>query len=504
MQNKFQELREKHPVFTYERYEIADRKDKLSITYYFNLGDSVTFTPRWEFSKKHKDINYEKEEIIHKLAFQLGLVELISYWKCACSPQVRIQAGSIDEEQIAWWKMQYFLGLGEFFYTNKIETDLLDFMRMECCYEPADIKDVKSGDAKVGDIKEEDVEAEDVKSENVNTENIKSENIKAYGVKEDMFKTDFVKSGCLIPVGGGKDSLVTLELLSDRKDSNLCYMINYKDASMRSARLAGYTDEDILIAKRTLDSKLLTLNKEGYLNGHTPFSAIVAFSSVLAAYLYDKEYVALSNESSANESTVEGTDVNHQYSKSYKFECDFIKYEEKYINSGVHYFSLLRPFSELQIAKFFAKHPKYYGAFRSCNVGSKEDKWCGVCPKCLFVYVILSPFIHPHKLIEIFGRDLLNDESLIPIFDKLIGIAPEKPFECVGTCDEVNTAICMAIEKWTADKEELPKLYQYYQEKETYSSYINDKENRYIHFYDNENSVPVEFVDRIKTLMLEI
>lgn len=483
MQNKFQELREKHPVFTYEKYEITDRKDKLAITYYFNLGDSITFTPRWEFSKKHKDINYEQEEIIHKLAFQLGLVELISYWKCACSPQVKIQAGSIDDEQIDWWKMQYYLGLGEFFYTNKIETDLLDFMRMECCYEPTDKNRVEASDIKDGDKETKDIKVEDVRA--------------------DIFKADFVKSGCLIPVGGGKDSLVTLELLSDRKDSNLCYMINYKDASMRSARLAGYSDEDILIAKRTLDPKLLSLNKEGYLNGHTPFSAIVAFSSVLAAYLYDKEYVALSNESSANESTVEGTDVNHQYSKSYKFECDFIKYEEKYINSGIHYFSLLRPFSELQIAKYFAKHQKYYGAFRSCNVGSKEDKWCGVCPKCLFVYVILSPFIHPHKLIDIFGKDLLNDESLIPIFDKLIGIAPEKPFECVGTCDEVNTAICLAIGKWSVNQEEIPKLYQYYQEKETYAAYISDEENRYIRFYDEENSVPEEFVERIKALMLD-
>jgi hypothetical protein len=457
MQDKFNELRGKHPVFTYEKYEISDEKEKLTIKFYFNLGDFVTFTPKWEFLKKHSDIDYEQEEIIQKLAFNLGLVELISYWKCACSPNVKIKAGYIDEEQINWWKMQYFLGLGEFFYTNKIDADANHFMNIECDYEPS---------------------------------------------CSNYFKTEHEKSGCLIPVGGGKDSNVTMELLSNQKSSNLCYMINKKEASIKCAQIAGYANEDILIVNRSLDPNLLALNKEGYLNGHTPFSAIVAFSSVMTAYLFDKKYVVLSNESSANESTVEGTMVNHQYSKSFKFEQDFINYEKKYISSGVHYFSLLRPFSELQIAKHFAKHPKYYGIFRSCNVGSKVDQWCCSCPKCLFVYIILSPFIEPTALQDIFGNNMLNNENLIPIFDKLIGIAPEKPFECVGTCDEVNTAICMAIHRYQSEGSEIPKLYEYYRNKDLYSNYFNKKENPYIKFYNDENQVPQEFIPRIKDLML--
>lgn len=456
MQNKFNELREKHPVFTYEKYQIEDQTDRIIITYYFSLGDFVTFTPKWEFLKKYSDINYEQDSIVHKLAFHLGLVELISYWKCACSPLVRIKAGFINEEQISWWKSQYLLGLGEFFYTNQIETSVEDFMRIE-------------------------VTAEDT--------------------KHSYQETVFEKNGCLIPVGGGKDSIVTMELLNDRKNSNLCYMINKKEASRQCALIAGYSDEEILVVNRSLDANLLRLNKEGYLNGHTPFSAIVAFSSVLTAYLYDKKYVVLSNESSANESTVEGTEVNHQYSKSYKFEYDFTTYEEKYVGSGVHYFSLLRPFSEFQIAQFFAKHEKYFSIFRSCNVGSKVDKWCCNCPKCLFVYIILSPFIRLDKLAEIFGSDMLNNESLIPIFDKLIGAAPEKPFECVGTCDEINTAIHMVISRLNTDQEELPKLYQYYKSLPLYTTYSRAV-NPYLDFYNDENSVPAEFVDRTKNLML--
>jgi hypothetical protein len=458
MQEKFEMLRKKHPVITYESFDIENTADKLIITYSFSLGDEISFRPRWEFLKKHKDIDYEKEDIVRSLAFNLGMVELISYWKCACPPLVLIKAGYLNEEQISWWKYQYFLGLGEFFYTNDINTNIDDFMRVEVMAEPT-----------------------------------------AASYNNTVFK----KEGCLIPIGGGKDSVVTMELLSHIKDTNLCYMINRREISVKCAELAGYGEDEMLIVKRALDKTLLELNKEGYLNGHTPFSAIVAFSSVLAAYLFDKEYVALSNEASANESTVEGTEVNHQYSKSYKFEEDFINYERKYIGSGVHYFSLLRPFSELQIAAFFAKHEKYYKVFRSCNVGSKADIWCCSCPKCLFVFGIMSPFIELNKLIEIFGENMLDNESLIPVFDKLIGEVPEKPFECVGTRDELNTAICMAISKWEDRGMQLPKLYQYYKEKRLYQMYIDRKTNAYLKYYNDENFVPVEFVSRLKNLKLD-
>lgn len=458
MQNKFNELRRKHPFLTYEKYEIVEDDEKLTITYYFLLEPSITFTPKWVFHKKHIGMNYGKEEVIHNLAFHLGLVELISYWKCACPPRVIIKAGPIDEEQIRWWKLQYFLGLGEFFYTNRIETDMDSFMIIEGSYE-------ESG--------------------------------------EEYYRLDTEKAGCLIPIGGGKDSVVTLELLKEQRNTNLCYMINYKEASVKTAKIAGYVDEEILIVNRSLDSKLLELNKEGYLNGHTPFSAIVAFSSVLSAYLYDKQYVTLSNEASANESTVEGTLINHQYSKSFQFEQDFIEYENKYINSGVHYFSLLRPFSELQIAKYFASNPKYYKLFRSCNVGSKHDLWCGSCSKCLFVYIILSPFTTPEDLVEIFGSDMFDKVELIPTFDKLIGIAPEKPFECVGTCDEANTALCMTIRRYREQKKELPKLLRYYQSKNIYDDYMGRDYNFYFCYYNEENRVPEEFVKPIKAQMLK-
>ncbi|MBP5758421.1 MAG: hypothetical protein J6W45_03360, partial [Bacteroidales bacterium] len=155
------------------------------------------------------------------------------------------------------------------------------------------------------------------------------------------------------------------------------------------------------------------------------------------------EHIILSNESSANESTVAGTDVNHQYSKSYAFERDFTDYVQNVIGLPVRYFSLLRPFNEMQIAKMFASLPQYHAVFKSCNAGSKQNIWCGRCPKCLFAYIILSPFIEPATMERIFGNNLLSDSDLQLYFDELIGKRPTKPFECVGTIDEVVAALQM-------------------------------------------------------------
>ena len=242
--------------------------------------------------------------------------------------------------------------------------------------------------------------------------------------------------GCLVPIGGGKDSAVTLELLRKCRAGPAAW-VHYQ--SQRShhptpPESAGLSEEDrIISARRTLDPGMLELNRQGYLNGHTPFSALVAFSSILAARMYGLDWVALSNESSANESTVQGSTVNHQYSKSFKFEEDFHRYEMRYLPGSAYYFSMLRPLSEFQIARYFAGQKQYHGIFRSCNAGSKEDIWCGHCPKCLFVYLILSPFLSTNALREIFGRDMLEDPEMIPTLEQLAGIQEEKPFECVGS-----------------------------------------------------------------------
>lgn len=67
------------------------------------------------------------------MIFSLGMVELVSYWKITCSPEVIVEAGVLNDRQILWWKDLYFNGLGEFFYVNDIsEANAQDFMEIHC------------------------------------------------------------------------------------------------------------------------------------------------------------------------------------------------------------------------------------------------------------------------------------------------------------------------------------------------------------------------------------
>ena len=156
--------------------------------------------------------------------------------------------------------------------------------------------------------------------------------------------------------------------------------------------------------------------------------------------------------------------MNHQYSKSFAFERDFSGYARRVLYGGIVYFSLLRPFNELQIACRFAASPAYLEVFRSCNVGSRENRWCGQCSKCLFVRLILAPFVDADTLNGILGHDLLDDTELLADFDGLTGLAPVKPFECVGEAEEVRCAVEWTIEQHRRQNRPLPLLLRHYVE----------------------------------------
>lgn len=443
---KYTLFRESYPEFIYQDFEIEETDENIRLTFRFSVPGLSDFAPQWMLPKPEKPVCNLQSGVFRRLVFSLGLVELISYWKIACPKTVRINCGKISGEQADWWKQQYLSGLGEFFYRNGIPADFNTFMQI-----------VSEGEDFTGPAGE-----------------------------------SYPLHGCLIPVGGGKDSIVTLTLLRDYREDSFCYVMNNRGATDQSALTAGYKPEQILGIKRTLDQNMLALNKLGYLNGHTPFSALVAFSGVMMAVLYGKQYVVLSNESSANESTVKGSDVNHQYSKSFQFEADFDRYERMYIGSGVHYFSLLRPWSEFQIAAYFSKRKEFHRVFRSCNVGSKTDSWCGKCAKCLFVALILTPFLRDEEIQAIFGRDILNDTDLIPVLQELCGMTEEKPFECVGSRDEISTAMMLGIRVREERGEKLPELLRYFETTDVYAQ-TKVRGNRYFDYYQTENLLPEEF-----------
>lgn len=447
MQNheKFLELRNKYPDFIYEKYEIIEEENNYKLIFTFNIPNLATFTPTTTIPKKGLKNTNINQEYFNELVFHIGLIELVSYFKCTCSPNVIIKCGYLNAEQINWFKKLYYNGLGEFLYLNGINITEEKLMHITCLKEKVELP-------------------------NINYQGI----------------------GNLIPIGGGKDSVVTLELLNHEKENNSPFIINPKEVTINCCKAGGYLEDDIISVKRTIDKNLIELNKQGFLNGHTPFSSLVAFLTYLCAYLSGKRYILLSNEASANEPTVPGTNINHQYSKTYEFESDFNLYTKKYFNIEIDYFSFLRPLHEIQIGMLFSKFKKYHNVVRSCNVGSKENPWiwCCNCPKCLFVYIILSPFLPKDELINMFGEDLYTKEELLNTFIELLGYSETKPFECIGTYNEVRLAVSLAIKNY---KGELPYLLKSYND-----NYPLELDDSVLHSYNEENNLTEKFANILK------
>ena len=129
---RYLKFREEYPRFFYRGYDIEETLNELKITYTFEIEGLSAFTPTWTFPKNgNPEVKWMEDPLMEKMIFSLGMVELVSYWKITCSPQVVIEAGSLSEEQILWWKDLYFNGLGEFFYVNKItEADPEGYMEI--------------------------------------------------------------------------------------------------------------------------------------------------------------------------------------------------------------------------------------------------------------------------------------------------------------------------------------------------------------------------------------
>lgn len=424
--DKFSTLREKFPTFYYHSFCWNFNENTIFVDYHFSIEDEFHFRPKSIIVfPKHLIINSIDRLIIDYVFFYVGLIEAISYWKTTCSPFFVIKPFSICDKQVQWWKKLWYLGLSEFFWRNSISVSEQDFVSVlfesKTIIQPIDV--------------------------NVNS------------------------NFYLIPIGGGKDSAVTLEILKKYSNNIIPFMINPNRSMWDTVKVSGIKLEPIVV-KRNIDNELLEMNKRGFLNGHTPFSALVAFYSLSVAVLQSLKYIAVSHEASASESTVLNTQINHQYSKTYHFESDFRYFIKQYLSSSIEYFSILRPLLELQIAKLFSRFEQYHSIFRSCNVGSKDDKWCAECPKCLFTALILLPFMPYEKIVKIFQKDILNDRSLLNTLKQLVGLADEKPFECVGTIEEIRTALSYSITNWTYDS--LPFLLSWYKDQALFNETNQD------------------------------
>ncbi|NMB48382.1 hypothetical protein GYA13_02960 [Candidatus Kuenenbacteria bacterium] len=347
--------------------------------------------------------------------FNLFLMAGISYYKAYCPRVIDLGKYKLNKEQATFWDKVYTKGLGEFFYQNK-----LDFRGL------------------------------------VNFPYDKNHKVKAIKIK--------ARNESLVPIGGGKDSIVVAERLKARgKKISLFNLTNQQKTNQIIIDTAQVSGEKLIAVRRQIAPELIALNqKKGVYNGHIPFSAYLAFLTLAVAIINEDKEIALGNEKSANYGNVKyrGTIINHQWSKSLEFEKMFQAYARKFITPSIRYYSELRKFNELQIAGMFVHYPQYFYKFSSCNknfrfTAKAQSKWCGECAKCVFVWTMLSAHLQKKQLLDIFNKNLYADRKLKPLFQELLGQKNIKPFECVGTPAEMKRALKLAKENFG---EEINKL----------------------------------------------
>ena len=343
----------------------------------------VSFTP----VREGHDVDWPR---VRSLAVMLGAVLGLSYYKAAAPPIYRVMVGGISEIGLQFLRQVLSNGLAEFAYKNGfpglLETQLVSDLT------PSDPWDENDRITPTGDP--------------------------------------------LVPIGGGKDSVVTVELLAAARMHPVQFAVNPNKVIDRVARIKGYP---MLNARRTIDEKLLNMNSDGALNGHVPVTAMNSLIALVQARIIGLGPVVMSLEASASEPTLdwEGAEVNHQWSKSETAEKllqEMLGPQAGLASSA--YFSLLRPYSELQIARYFSALSEYHPLITSCNrafrQGVEDARWCRDCDKCRFIFLILSPFIPATTLTRMFADNLLDNPDQLDGYRALVGAHKHRPFECVG------------------------------------------------------------------------
>ena len=391
---------------SFERFRFVSRDLGADgrVTLRYALDERVSFVEEFDLPSSVSPDELAGERIQGLLSL-LHWVAGVSYFKTAAPPQVSCETGAPPPAAAKLLEALYSEGLGEFAYTNAL---------------PALPRPRFPRSAAAG-----------------------AEGARAPGLREP--------ARVLVPVGGGKDSAVALEIVRRSGLELALFSIGDAAAIARTVAVAGLPH---LLVRRRLDPGLAQLNRSGALNGHVPVTAIVSCVAALTGALAGFDAVAMANERSASSGNLmwDGIEVNHQYSKSLPAER-LLASALAEIGGAPSCFSVLRPASELAIARAFARMEPYHGAFTSCNAIFRTDpslrapSWCCDCPKCRFVFLVLAPFCEPAHLREIFGRDLLEEEDQFEGFALLTADGGPKPFECVGEEQESLAAIRMLAQQ---------------------------------------------------------
>ncbi len=404
-----------YKTFIFDSYNFDLGTKTLTLRY--KIDEAFTFTEKYKFDF---DFAAYDETILDTALQDLFIMAGVSYYKTFVPSVIDTRNVSLNKDKAEFFGKTYQKGLGEFFYVNKLDP-------------------------------------------NTNISFPHSQHV------SNPIASTYHGSGLLIGIGGGKDSLVTAEILKDQPKV-ATWSLNHRN---QLAPLVEKIGLQHFWVERDWDKQLVDLNKADAYNGHIPISAIIACVGTVVAILAGYKDVIVSNENSANEATLvyKNTEINHQYSKSLDFEKAYQKnLHQTFGESGPNYYSFLRPLSEIHIAQLFCELAisKYIDVFSSCNRAFTHNSnsiwWCGSCAKCAFTCLALAPFCEESTLTRIWGKNLLTDQNLEEMYKNLLGISGEKPLDCVGEIKESRTAMRMAGKKYpelTQYSFEIPSNYDY-------------------------------------------
>lgn len=393
-------------AFRFAACTVDEASAAVTLEYRLEGPEPVDFRETVRFDGVTWPTDPVRREALRRLARLLHLFAGVSYYKTAVPPQMRLDdsdaggPGELSPRLRALLDDVYTLGLGEFAYRNRI--DVRERVRFP---EPIDARAVAP------------VELEPT-------------------------------GRTLVPIGGGKDSVVALEVVQRAGRDAICFSVGRADPIVRCVTATGLPHA---VALRSLAPNIGAVNAAGALNGHVPVTAVVSTIALMTAVLHGADTVAMANERSASEGNLvwNGLDVNHQWSKGAAFERELRAVLEHELVTGLDYRSVLRPASELAIARAFSRLRRFHPHFTSCNTVFRIDparrnhQWCGDCPKCRFVFLALAPYLDPAELTAIFGVDMLDDAAQYDGFCDLAGLREHKPFECVG--EEAESLVAMRM-----------------------------------------------------------
>ena len=408
-------MTQKPTIFTFEEYAFDAATRTATFTYRLHGGGAPEriFTERLVFGGAAAAADIPAE-LLDAALRMVHLTLGVSYYKAYC-PRTITLTYPLSAAQAQYWNTVYTQGLGEFFFRNAIDPrGRVQFPATENYTPPKAVPFAR-------------------------------------------------RDRALLGIGGGKDSLVSKVLLDEHGDDYAYYVLETGKAyDVVDAVIAQDPSHATVRVRRELDAQIADPDTlPGAYQGHIPISAVYGAVGVLASLLYDYRWVIVSNEHSANSGNTvhHGVAVNHQWSKSAAFEQMFQDYVRRYVTPDVRYFSLLRPFHELRIVQMFVERAsRYLPHFASCNRNFSSTRpngtvvrWCGACPKCAAAFLLFAAHVPREELTAIFGRNLLADASLVPLYRDLLGYGTHKPFDCVGTFEESRVALAMARDAYAGD-----------------------------------------------------